>query len=62
MSDATNETAMIHFVCGTCRMEATCVHTSSAELAWLDHMANHAVKDNFRCYTWSIVPLELDQT
>lgn len=50
---------MIHWQCGVCEVSATCVATPSAELAWLDHMENHAVKDLYQAWTWEIVPLPL---
>lgn len=53
------ETMMIHWQCGVCEVSATCVATPSAELAWLDHMENHASKDRYQAWTWTIVPLPL---
>jgi hypothetical protein len=50
---------MVHYQCYTCGISATCVLTSSAELAWLDHMEIHAVKDNFGAWTWAVLQLDL---
>lgn len=50
---------MAHYECQTCHMEATVVVTPSAELAWLDHMETHAVKDHYRMWTWSVVELPI---
>jgi hypothetical protein len=52
---------MIHYQCYTCGMNATCVLTESANLAWLDHMANHAVPANYGRWTWTAVQLEVGQ-
>jgi len=60
MSSGNESTAMIHFECGTCGVNATCVDTPSARLAWYDHMENHALKQNYRAVTWVVVPLEFD--
>lgn len=51
-------TAMVHYVCDTCGMSATMVATPTGDLAWLDHMATHAVKDGYRAYTWTVLRLE----
>lgn len=56
---SSRETEMIRYECQTCAMTATVVNTPSAVLAWLDHMDTHAVKDNYRAWTWAIVPLDL---
>ena len=52
-------TSMIHYACDTCGMSATCVANGAAEVAWFDHMATHAVRDNFRAWTWSVLQLDL---
>jgi len=52
---------MVHFECSTCGVSATCVLNTSAEVAWYDHMANHALVDNFRAWTWEVVPLPLEE-
>jgi hypothetical protein len=51
------ETAMVHYECHTCGMQATCVSTPSSSLAWLDHMETHVVKDGFSAWGWTVVPL-----
>lgn len=61
MQAAGRETAMIHYQCYTCGVNATCVHTPSADLAWLDHMENHAERTNYGRWTWTAVQLELGQ-
>jgi hypothetical protein len=52
-------TAMIHYECGVCHIAATCVANGSAELAWFDHMATHAVETDYRAWTWSVLQLDL---
>jgi len=52
-------TSMIHYHCHTCGVNATCVLTNSAELAWLDHMENHAERKNYGAWTWTVVQLDL---
>jgi len=51
------EVQMVHYECTTCHMEATCVVTPAAELAWLDHMENHVVKDGYHAWTWTVLKL-----
>jgi len=62
MQDSTTDTAMVHFECHTCHMTATCVATAAAELAWLDHMDNHAEKKNYSAWSWTVARLPLDVT
>lgn len=50
---------MIHLSCDTCGITATCVATPAADLAWLDHMETHAVKDGYRAWTWTVVQLDV---
>jgi len=50
---------MIHFECQVCGIGASMVRTPTGDLAWLDHMANHADKRAFRRWTWNVVPLPL---
>ncbi len=50
---------MAIFECSTCGMQATVVLNEVATLAWLDHMETHALKDNYRCWTWAVLPLDL---
>jgi hypothetical protein len=57
MPDTDAETTMVHFQCYTCHSTATCVLTPSADLAWSDHMANHALQSNFGRWVWQVVPL-----
>jgi len=59
MQASNEDTAMIHWECHTCGMAATCVLTSSATLAWLDHMENHALADNYSAWTWTVQKLPL---
>jgi hypothetical protein len=51
----TRETAMIHWSCRVCGISTTCVHNAVADLAWHDHMANHADPDLFDAWTWTAV-------
>jgi len=50
-------TQMVHYQCGTCGITATMVITAASELAWLDHMATHAVPDNYRSWHWTVQQL-----
>jgi len=59
MSNGSGETAMIHYECFTCGVTATCVVTSSATLAWLDHMENHAERKNYGQWSWTVLALPL---
>lgn len=59
MPDTGAETNMVHFQCYTCHVTATCVLTPSADLAWLDHMSNHAMQENYGRWTWQVVPLNI---
>lgn len=56
--DGPTTTQMVHYECGVCDMQATCVATAASELAWLDHMDVHVVKDDFSAWTWTIQRLE----
>lgn len=58
---ANRETDMVHYECGVCLATATCVQTPAADLAWLDHMANHADPYCYGRWTWTVLPLKLDQ-
>lgn len=60
MHESGGETPMVHYECYTCHISATCVFTPSADLAWLDHMETHAVRDNFGRWTWTAVALPYD--
>lgn len=60
MQQSGEQTVMIHFQCYVCHMTATCVLTSSARLAWHDHMANHALRDAFGQWVWHVEPLPFD--
>jgi len=59
MTQASTETPMVHYACKTCSMTATCVGNASSALAWLDHMATHAMPDNYDVWTWTAVQLPL---
>lgn len=59
MSDAGAATTMVHFECYTCHVSATCVLTPSADLAWCDHMEQHAMKDHYGRWVWEVVPLSM---
>lgn len=56
--DGQTEVPMIHFECQVCHMSATVVSTPAGELAWLDHMNTHAMKDDFKAWTWTVLPLQ----
>lgn len=60
MTSTDGSTAMVHYACRVCALTATCVATPTAVLAWLDHMENHAVRDAYDAWTWTVVPLDLD--
>lgn len=60
MQKAGTETRMLHYCCDVCAMSATVVATSTAVLAWLDHMARHADPSLYRCWEWTVVPLFAD--
>lgn len=51
---------MVHYECGVCSAMATCVLNEPAQLAWLDHMANHSAKTAYSAWYWDVVPLPLD--
>jgi hypothetical protein len=53
---------MVHYVCDVCSVSATCVHNVSSDLAWLDHMTNHADQSLFHVYTWEVLPIPFDPT
>lgn len=59
MTSEGTETAMILYECGVCGIQATMVRTATGDLAWLDHMENHAQKRQYRCWTWNVVQLPL---
>lgn len=59
MQDTDPGTSMVHFECHTCHMNATCVATPTATLAWLDHMDTHALPANYSAWTWTVVKLPL---
>lgn len=52
-------TPMVHYVCHTCGVSATCVLNSVAELAWLDHMTTHHLEENYSAYYWDVMQLPL---
>ncbi len=58
MQKSGETTEMVHYECHTCGVSATCVANEPASLAWLDHMENHAMKDNYSVWTWAVVPLK----
>jgi len=60
MQEAGAPVPMIHYECQTCGMTATCVVTPASGLAWHDHMAVHALVDNYRAWTWAVLPLTFD--
>lgn len=57
MDKARHTVQMLRYECCTCDMTATVVYTSAAHLAWLDHMDTHSMKDNYRTWTWEVLPL-----
>ena len=61
-----NETKMVHYSCGECRMTSTCVENVASRQAWRDHMVTHARYLNFRTWYWAVQSLpfagdEIDQ-
>jgi len=48
---------MVHYECYVCSMVASCVLNASSNLAWHDHMANHADPTLFGQWVWTVVAL-----
>ena len=48
---------MIHYQCGECEMNATCVMNRASALAWVHHMDTHGPKAGFDSWVWDVVPL-----
>lgn len=60
--DEDRTTTMVRYECGVCTMTATCVVTAASELAWLDHMANHADPSCYQGWTWVVLELPVGST
>ena len=60
MNERRRETAMIHYQCYVCHATATCVANEPANLAWHDHMANHALPKHYGAWTWTVQQLDYD--
>lgn len=59
MQQSGRETDMIHLHCHVCGINATCVATPSADLAWLDHMETHSAKTSYSAWTWTVQQLDV---
>lgn len=54
------ETHLVRFECGNCEMVATVIDTHTGRRAWADHMDTHSWSTNYRCWTWSVIELPLE--
>jgi len=61
MQQTGDETPMVHWQCHICGISATCVLNPPAELAWLDHMENHANKADYSSWTWTALTLSFPE-